>query len=294
MKIAVTPFTVYSITQLSKAGADVFIIGNEKYSNRLVKSFSVIEIKEANKLIKSLGKELYISMNLIIHHSDIESFTEFLTFVKELDVDGIIFADPAAYMIARELGITAKLVYNPETLNTNYYDTSFWARKGIKGITISKEITLEDIIEICDKKELEVSVIGHGHLNMFHSRRPLIEHYFTHTKEEEKHHERKTNLKIREEHRDEDYPIYQDIHGTHIFRSNSLESFKEVKELSKNVDVFIIEGILKDTEYLITVLTDYKQVLSSDDTELASKISKSYEADHDTGFLHKKTQYDLN
>ena len=144
MKIAVTPFSVSSISKLSKAGADIFILGNEKYANRLVYSFSTMEITEAKNLVSTLGKELYINLNIIVHNTDLEELETFLNFVKELGVDGIIFGDLAVYMIAKRLEIEAKLIYNPETLNTNYYDTHFWARKAIKGLTISKEITLED------------------------------------------------------------------------------------------------------------------------------------------------------
>lgn len=292
MKIAVTPFNSSSIEKLSNAGADVFIIGNEDYANRLVNSFSVVEITNINKLVKSLGKELYINMNMIIHHSHIESFTEFLNFVKTLDVDGIIFGDLAAFMLAREIGIESKLVYNPETLNTNYYDTTFWSKKGIKGLTIAKEITLDDINEICSKKEVEISIVGHGHLNMFHSRRPLIENFFKYTKEEYDQYIGNRNLKIVEEIRNEEYPIFQDSHGTHIYREKAMESYKEIIELADCIDVFIIDGILKDTDYLLEVLTNYSIILTKKNPKLANKISKSYESDHDSGFLYKKTKYD--
>ena len=73
MRIAVTPFNVASIRKLSDNGADIFIIGNEQYANRLVSPFSTIEISEANDLIKSLNKEIYINLNLIIHNNDLEN-----------------------------------------------------------------------------------------------------------------------------------------------------------------------------------------------------------------------------
>lgn len=292
MKLAVTPFSVSSIKKLSDAGADVFIIGNESYANRLVNSFSLIEITEIVEITKSLGKEVYINMNLIVHHRDIEPFTEFLTFIRGLEVEGIIFGDLGSYMIARDLELETKLIYNPETLNTNYYDTNFWNRKGIKGLTISKEISLADINEICEKKQVEISIIGHGHLNMFHSRRPLIENYFKHTKEEYDQLISSRNLRIIEETRNEAYPIVQDSHGTHIYREKSMESYREIVELSKCVDVFIIDGIFKDTEYLIDVVKNYKVILEKNDNDFSKKISLLYSKDHDSGFLYKKTQYD--
>ena len=292
MKLAVTPFSVTSIKKLSDNGADIFILGNEQYANRLVYSFSTIDLTDANNIIKSLNKEIYINLNLIIHNNDLKKVKEFLDFVNELDVDGIIFGDLAVYQLAKTLGIENKLIYSPETLNTNYYDPIFWGNKGIKGLTISKEITLEDISLIANSSEIEISLIGHGHLNMFHSRRPLIENFFKYTNNEYESYIENRNLRIVEEIRDESYPIYQDLHGTHIFREKSLESYQEVNTLKNILEVFIIDGIFKDTDYLAETLINYKGLLSiSDHFGKAKAISKQYEEDHDSGFLYKKTVY---
>ena len=292
MKLAVTPFSLQSIDELASKGADIFILGNEEYANRLVHSFSKNELKKAKDIISLLGKEMYINVNLILHHDVLDSMKEYLEFIKELDVDGIIFGDLGAYMLAREVGVESKLIYNPETLNTNYYDTEFWHRKGIKGLTISKEISLKDMIEIGEKKKIEVSIIGHGHLTMFHSRRPLIENFFKYSKEDYKKYIKNRNLTIVEEIRNESYPIFQDRHGTHIFREKALESYKEVIELSNHIDVFIIDGIFKDESYLLEVVSNYQSVLNSNSVELSEEISHRYSEDHDSGFLYKKTQYD--
>lgn len=293
MKIAVTPLTIQGISVLSKTGADIFIMGNYDYASRLSSSFSEVELAEAATLIKSLDKELYISLNIIAHNSNLSDITEFLKFLNTIPVDGIIFGDLGVYMIAKRLHMEQLLIYNPETLNTSIYDPVFWDRKGIKGITISKEITLNDISEIIKVSSIEVSIIGHGHLNMFHSRRPLIENYFKYTKEEYDSFVENRNLKIVEEIRNEAYPIYQDKHGTHIFREKALESFKEIVMLNEVLDVFIIDNIFKDEEYLLDVLTKYKAIINSNnENEIATAYSKKYEKDHDSGFLYKKTVYD--
>jgi len=292
MKIAVTPFDVLSIKELAVVGADIFILGNDEFANRLVRSFSMPELQEAKEMIDQLGKELYFNMNLILHNEHLEAYKTFLLFAKELKVDGIIFGDLGAYMLAREVGIEGNLIYNPETLNTNYYDTEFWKRKGIKGLTISKEISMSDMLEICEKKQVEISIIGHGHLSMFHSRRPLIENFFKYNKEDYQEFVENRNLKIVEEIRDESYPIFQDSHGTHIFREKAMESYKEVLEFKDCIDVFIIDGIFKDTKYLVETVSNYSSILNKGSMKLATKISSKYSEDHDSGFLFKKTQYD--
>ncbi len=292
MKIAVTLFDVSSITRLSEVGADIFIIGNKQYANRLVSSFSTIELTEANNLIKSLNKEIYISLNLIAHNEDLRKIEEFLDFVMKLNVDGIIFGDLSVYILAKKRGIEGLLIYSPETLNTNYYDPVFWENKGIKGLTISKEITLEDITIIAKNSNIDISLIAHGHLNMFHSRRPLIENFLKYTGSEYNNFLDNRNLKLVEEIRNESYPVFQDSHGTHIFRDKSLESYQEVKDLNEILDIFIIDGIFKDTSYLIETTSNYKSLLNSKNHyKKAKKLSQLYEKDHDSGFLYKKTVY---
>lgn len=292
MKVAVTPFSVSSISALVEAGADILIMGNEEYANRLVHSFSTIELKEASEKIQELGKELYIQMNIIVHNKDIEGIKEFLSFVKTLDVSGIIFGEVGVYRIAKELELEDKMIYNPETLNTNEYDPVFWGNLGIKGLTISKEITLEEIKDICKNSPIEMSMIGHGYLNMFHSRRPLIENFFKYNREEYETMINNRNLTIVEEIRNEAYPIFQDQHGTHIFRDKALESYQEIQSINESLDIFIVDGVFKDTEYLIEVLQNYRAILANNNQTLAEELSVKYKEDHDSGFLYKKTVYD--
>lgn len=292
MKIAVTPFAISSIPKLIEQGADIIIAGNAKYANRLVKSYSDLEISEISNLVKSLGKELYIQMNFIVHNDQLEDLELYLDMIGKLDIDGIIFGDLAVYQIAKRKSLEHLLIYNPETLNTNYYDPIYWGDRGIKGLTIAKEISLDDIHEIYQKSPIEISIIGHGFLNMFHSRRPLIENFFKYRSEEyEKYLESRT-LHLVEEIRNETYPVFQDEHGTHIFRDKAMESYKEIYQLQQMIDVFIIDGIFQDTEYLVETVGNYHTLLQSNQPDLADQISKKYAKDHDSGFLYKKTVYD--
>lgn len=292
MDIAVTPFNTLSIEKLSALGADAFIVGNEKYANRLVKSFSLLEISKAAKIIKTLNKKLIISLNLIIHNDDIKDVNSFLDTIKNLEIDGIIFGDLGLFNLAKRKGLEHLLIYNPETLNTNYYDPVFWNKKGIKGLIISKEITLQDIKLISKESPIKVGLIGHGHLNMFHSRRPLVSNFFKYRDEEYKEYINNKNLKLVEELRNESYPVFQDNHGTHIFRAKSMEAYQEVTELKNYLDIFIIDGILKDTAYLEETLKNYQEIIQSNNPKIAKNISESLQDTHDSGFLYKKTVYD--
>lgn len=293
MKLAVTPFAVSDIPALAKAGADVFIVGHKTYANRLVRSFDEADIKRACELAHSLGTTLIVQVNVIVHNELLAPLESFLQFVQSIDADGIVFGDLAVYQIARRLGMTDRLIYNPETLNTNYYDPIFWSKQGIKGLFIAKEIPLSDMARIAATSPIELAIIGHGHLNMFHSRRPLVSNFLEYQGDEYDKYIEQRNLRLVEELRDESYPIFQDEHGTHIFRSRPMASFADLFALAEHIDLFVIDGIFHDAAYLLDVVTQYRALLDDRDPEQAKAIALAYADTHDTGFLHKTTIYDV-
>lgn len=294
MKLAVTPFAVDDIRALADAGADVFIVGHGTYANRLVRSFDEADIKRACELAHSLGKELIVQVNVIVHNDLLAPLESFLAFIDSIDADGVIFGDLAVYQLARRRGMTNRLFYNPETLNTNYYDPVFWGKQGIQGLFIAKEIPLADMTRIAATSPIKLAIIGHGHLNMFHSRRPLVTNFLEYQGEDYDKYLQARNLRLVEELRDESYPIVQDEHGTHIFRSKPMASFNDLYQLTEHIDLFVIDGMFQNAAYLLDAVRDYRTLLDHEDPEQAKTIALRYAATHDSGFLHKPTVFDVD
>jgi len=291
MYLAVTPFHPDDIPALINAGADIFIAGNAAFANRLATSFSMTELEEMTKVLHQQGKQIYVPLNLIVHELSLETLEPFLTQLRDWQVDGILFGDLAVYQIAKRLGMEDRLIYHPETLNTNTYDPIFWAKQGIGGVVLAKEITLTDIEQIYQASSLKIVMVGHGHLNMFHSRRPLIESYFKHKDEAYQSYLNNRNLRLVEEIRSESYPIMQDEHGTHIFRERPMMSYLDMPRLRKVVDVFIIDGILQTPAELLIATKNYKTLGDNPSEERAKQLHDTYSSTHDTGFLHQQTVY---
>lgn len=291
MKLAVTAFHVEQVQRLLDQGADIIIAGNGTYANRLVQSFTNDELKEIASIVHADKKELYVPVNQMVHNNHLEELGKYLDALKEIPVDGILFGDVSIYQLAKERGLSKTLIYNPETLNTNQFDPIFWSKQGIQGITVAKEIPLSDVITICDASSILVSMIGHGHLNMFHSRRPLVENFFKYKDEEYEEYINNRKLRLVEEVRNESYPIFQDQHGTHIFREKPMQAFREILDLASHLDIFIIDGILMEETDVETILGHYNEILTTNDQDLASQIAAQYQTTHDHGFLYKKTVY---
>ncbi len=288
MKIAATLTNPASIQPLVDAGCDIFIVGIDHLSHRMNKTFSLEEFIPLAETIKAHHKQVYVNLNRIVHDEDLNALSTAMAVMKERDIEGILFTDLAVFMLAEKVQLTDRLIYAPETYSTHSYDLAFWQAEKIKGIVLSREVTLTDIETIAQDSPLPIYFYGHGYLNMFHSRRPLIENFFKHTNDRnpEAMIDRR-NLTIVEEIRDAHYPIYQDEYGTHIFRDKPRESFTVFEQLKKALDVLIIDSVLIEEEAFIQAVADYRSGL---DKPLDNAIIARYHRQYDQGFYFKKTQ----
>ena len=285
MKLLTTLFDIKNLDLLSEA--DGFIIGNETYGTRLTKSFSISEINEIISYGKSHQKDVFLVANQMFDDHMIDTFKTWIKAINIDDLTGLIVADVGLYYALKKEGLEEKVIYNPETLMTNYYDFNFLVETGIYGVFIAKEITLEDIKIISEKKQTNLFMVGHGHLNMFYSKRQLIDNYM-HFMDKENHIHNKQTLKIIEEKRSEEpYPILEDLAGTHVFRSQVFDSIDYIETLKPLVDYLVIDSIFKDDAYAKAIIDMYQGHVSLTKEE----IENTYEEVWDHGFFFKKTIY---
>jgi len=288
MKLLTTLYHIDHIESLCKI-FDGFVIGNDQFGTRLTQSFSVQEINQAIDLVKTNQKEIYIQANQMLDDVLIDKFSLFIDAINHKDLSGIIVGDLGAVMLLKSKGLADKAIYHPETLLTNSYDFNFLAKENILGAFVAKEITLDDILTIGQSKAIKLFMVGHGHLNMFYSKRQLINNFMDFAQQENKYHN-KQNLKIIEEQRAEQpYPILEDRAGTHVFRSDVFAALHHLDELQKVVDYLVVDTIFKDDEYALKVGLLYKN--NKTDEKIMNNIKETYQESWDEGFFNTKTIY---
>ena len=234
-----------------------------------------------------MGKSFFLLANQIMDDAQLEAFSKFIQSLPAKAFTGIIVSDIGAVMTLIKLGLSHLAVYHPETLNTNTMDFNFLSRLEIKGAFVAKEISLEDILMIGKNKAYDLFMTGHGHLNMFYSKRHLIENY-TQFASIENQYTNQQNLTIIESERpDEPYPVLEDLAGTHVFRHHVLSSYTVLEQLEPFVDYMIIDSLFKDDDYMVDVLMLYRD----HQEDRIINIQKKYKETWDTGFYYKKTIY---
>lgn len=286
MKKLITIFNIKNIEKFYPY-VDGFIIGNNDFSGRLTTSFSIDQINEIIDKGINNNKEIFLNVNQMFTDQQLKQFIQIFKQINYQKLTGIICADLGTIVELQKLKLNNKLVYNPETLLTNQIDFNFLSSE-IKGAFVAKEITIDDVLLIGKNKQMELFFLGHGHLNMFYSKRKLLNNYQQLTNNELDFNF-KQNLKIIEPNKRKNtpYPIYQDLAGTHVFRSKVMNSFQYLDQLEKVVDYFVIDTIFKNDDYGLEIAKLYFNKNNENIEEIQTRYNESW----DNGFLDKKTYY---
>lgn len=280
-ELIITPSSLEEIKLYKEA--DVYLIGNSSFCVRYNHSYNNEELLEALKIVRFLNKKIFINVNRIFQEFELVELKEYLMFLKEIDVDAILFSDYAVLKICQELGINNKCIMYHETYPTNTNDLEVLLSFDIKGVIMSKEVEIETLRNA--SKYENTGMIAFGHIEIFHSKRTLLETYC-------KQHNISLDLvsnydvKIKEMTRDSLYPLFQDKNGTNIFTSFVYSALKDFKELcSLNMRYFIIDSIFLDSEYIQTVLNIFNQIREGKEVDLEKFYNES-KYPLDSGFLH--------
>lgn len=282
VRIVGTLYYEHELEHLKASGAGVILVHTSSYTRNTTHSFSIEEIKTISKKAKVLNLEVYLLINIIIHEEHLAGLHHFFNELKNESIDGIVAFDFSIYPILKAYQLEKKMIYQPGTLTTNYYDPLFCKENGIKGLTLSKEITLQNMLEtMILTEDIEYSLVGHGYLELFYSRRPLVKNYLKFKNIKQIEYLRKTSFYLKEELRPlENYPIIEDEFGTTIFRSSQLQSFKEIDVLKPYITDFFIERIFLDDTHYFDALEAYQN------PQLQQEFIKKYPK-FDSGFYYR-------
>lgn len=307
-ELVVTPKSIAHIETLIEKGADAFIIGEEKFGLRLAGEFNKEDMRKAVALIHEADKKAYAAVNGIFHNYHIPAVEDYIRFLHEIQVDRIIFGDPAVVMIVQEQANPIPLHWNAETLVTNHFQCNYWGRRGAKRAVLARELSLEEIISIKENSDVEIEVQVHGMTCMFQSKRMLLGNYYTfqerQMKIERQNLNKDTQLLLYDEERENKYPVYEDYNGTHIMSPNDICLIEELEPLFEaGIDSFKIDGLLHSEEYINVVTQQYREAIDlyeedpdtyEDEKFMLIDPIEEIQPEHrpfDEGFLFKQTVY---
>lgn len=161
-------------------GADAVYIGGQNYSMRAnAKNFNLEDIKEACLYAHSLGKKVYVTVNIVFHNEDYIGLVEYLKKLDEYQVDAIIISDMSMIDIVHDNDLSLPIHISTQMSNANYESVMFLKNEGVERIVLARESSKENIKEIIDKTGIQIECFLHGAMCSSYSGRCVLSNYFT-------------------------------------------------------------------------------------------------------------------
>jgi collagenase-like PrtC family protease len=187
------------------------------------------------ELLKSdllTSHRLYIEINGFIEETELDNLETWMKTLLTYPIQGFYFADLAVLMILKSLGYQGETIYAPETILTNSLEIKTLLEL-VDRLVLSKELTLEESLNLASHFPQKIEMFGAGHLQMSVSRRPLLSSYLQEIGGSQKV-LNETNYRIRELKRSEKMPILEEAKTFCVFTQDILNPLEELPTLNQS------------------------------------------------------------
>lgn len=286
-----------SLTAAADFGADAVYAAGKSYGLRaFADNFEPDEIARAAAHLHARGKRLFITLNAVFHARDFDGLDDYVAALRDANVDALIVSDPGVLAVCRRIAPDTPLHLSTQANTTNAMSARYWHEQGISRVILSRELSIQEIIEIRENtpKTLELEAFVHGAMCIAYSGRCLLSSFFT---------GRSGNggacaqpcrweYHLSERGYDGEYfPAFSDDRGTYVLNSKDLCMIGHLEDLKRaGVTSFKIEGRMKSAYYVACVTGAYRRAIDDleagrpYDNTLLEEVTKAGSRPFTTGF----------
>ena len=249
-------------------GADAVYLGGKAYGLRaLGGNFTQDELREAVAYAHARAAKVYVTVNIFPHNADLNGLPDYLRFLQEIQVDGLLVADLGVFMMVKEVAPQLSLHISTQANNTNWRTVCEWQKLGAQRVVLARELSLQEIREIRQHTDVELEMFVHGAMCISYSGRCLLSSYFTGRDANRGSCAQCCRWKyalVEETRPGQYFPIAEDERGTYIMNSKDLCLLPYLPEvMACGVDSLKIEGRMKSVHYAASVTKAYRAAIDS-------------------------------
>lgn len=251
-------------------GADAVFLAGKVFGLRAYGgNFTNEELKEAVDYAHSMGKKVYVTVNIIPRNEDLTGLDEYLKYLEEIKVDAALISDLGVFSVAREVAPNLPIHISTQASSANWRTVKMWKDMGASRVVLAREVSVKEMKEIREKVDIELEVFAHGALCISWSGRCLLSNFFTNGKRQSNKGECiqacRFKYSVVEESRPGQYfPVEEDEHGTYIFNSKDLCMIDHIPELIEGgASSLKLEGRMKSVYYVAAVVSAYRKAIDA-------------------------------
>ncbi len=156
------PASIDTYKKAIDAGADAIYFGYKELNARAGGN-NIDNIKEITDYCHLFRVKAYLAINIEIKNSEIDLARKIIKEAEEAKIDAFIISDLALVKIIKKYS-KASIHASTQMGVHNRIGAEFLASLGFDRVVLSREVTIEDIIDIKDNVNIEVEVFVHGAL----------------------------------------------------------------------------------------------------------------------------------
>ena len=251
-------------------GADaVYLAGNAYGMRAFAGNFGREGLAEAVKAAHAQGVRVHVTCNTLARNGEIAALPEYLEFLDGIGADAVIAAGVDVLSLCKRHAPHVQVHMSTQTGITNYEMARVWRELGASRVILARELSLEEVAEICAKapRGLEVECFVHGAMCVSYSGRCLLSNYMTGRDASRGACAQPCRYRyslVEEKRPGEYFPIIQEGGETFILNSRDMCMIDHIPELIQaGVHSLKIEGRAKSAYYAAMTTAAYRHAVDA-------------------------------
>ncbi|MBR1620087.1 U32 family peptidase [bacterium] len=275
------------------SGADAIYIGASDFGARVNASNSLESIEKLVNYAHKFYVRVHVTINTILNNDELKQAIELVKKLYSIGVDAIIVQDMGLIKASIEGKIPPVQIHaSTQCNNRTLKKVKFFDKIGVSRVILARELSLEQIDEICNNTNCEIETFIHGALCVSYSGQC----YMSYANGGRSANKGQCAQPCRKKYTliDEDGKIY--LKDKYLLSLKDFNASEYIEKLiNSGVKSFKIEGRLKDENYVKNVTLYYNNLINKYAKRTSSgKVFADFEPDVNKTFNRSYTDYFLN
>ncbi len=251
-------------------GADAVYLAGDAFGMRaFAGNFDREGLAEAVTAAHRRGVRVHVTCNTLARNDEVARLPEYLEYLDAIGADAVIAAGVDVLALCKRHAPHVQVHMSTQTGITNYEMARVWQELGASRVILARELSLDEVAEICARapRGLEVECFVHGAMCVSYSGRCLLSNYMTGRDAARGACAQPCRYRyaLMEEKRPGEYfPVFEEDGGTFILNSRDMCMIDHIPELmAAGVNALKIEGRAKSAYYAAMTTAAYRHAVDA-------------------------------